>query len=145
MISDSCYLKKYNYVFSVVGDFLDGDQERTLNGEVGKPFAIHCPRHSKSHNVQYNWLYMQANVHQPLPSSNNYFVVTNGTLYFSVLRDQDIKFINDNGGILCQMQAFVKGSKSRSEYSHLIKLKKTLGSGGNETSSYVSLLNCKVL
>ena len=94
---------------------------------VGKTFALNCPKHAQSQRVTYNWYYKQASEQKPLPDSDNYFVANDGTLYFSILRDQDVNFINDNDGIFCEQRAEVKGSGNVTKQSYRIKIRKSGG------------------
>jgi hypothetical protein len=121
---------KQNYLFAVIGDFVEDktDPPRVVNVVVGRPFKLHCPSHALSQNVKYNWFYMEGDVRQTLPPDENYFIGKNGTLYFSVMHQKDIDFINDNGGILCQQLAEPKGAASQSKQS----IKLTLTSTGTE-------------
>ena len=91
---------------------------------------MHCPKHAPSQKVSYNWYYKQALDQKPLPDSNNSFVSDNGTLYFSILRDEDVKFINDNDGIFCEQRAEVKGSGIVAKQSYRITIVKEPASGG---------------
>ena len=114
--------------FLVVGDFLtDKDQDQTVVATVGKTFALNCPKHAHSQRVTYNWYYKQASEQKPLPDSDNYFVANNGTLYFSILRDQDVDFINGNDGIFCEQRAEVKGSGIVAKQSYRIKMSRAAG------------------
>jgi hypothetical protein len=96
---------------------------------VGRPFQLHCPKHALSQNVEYNWLYQDADILMTLPPDENYFVANDGTLYFSVMRDKDIKFINDNDGIFCRQLAQPKGTASHTKLSSRLILRKTMTEG----------------
>lgn len=115
------------------------DKPVTIKATVGKSFKIDCPKHGKSHNTMYNWYYKQANNPLPLPSSNNYFVTNKGELYFSVLRKEDIKFVNDNGGIYCYQHANPENSKIRATESQMIQLEEE-GTGSKSIYQVLSIL-----
>ena len=119
------------YLFAVLGKFEPySNPKQAIDAYVDHTFALHCPTHALSQNVRYNWYYKVADLRLSLPPSKNYFVTNNGTLYFSMLGDADIKFINDNGGILCEQLAEPDGSASQSRQSHRIVLTKKIRSGG---------------
>ena len=119
-------------LFAVVGKFQPyPSPPEPKVAYVDDTFSLHCPTHALSQKVRYYWFYESADRRLPLPPSKNYFVTNNGTLYFSMLGDADIKFINDNGGILCEQLAWPGGSVSQSiELSHRITLTKRTRSGG---------------
>jgi hypothetical protein len=91
--------------------------------------VLHCPAHFLSQNVLYFWKYQDGLSRALLPSSENYFVSNNGTLYFSILYQKNVDFINNNDGIFCEQEAEPKGAASLAKRSHRIKLN-PLGSEG---------------
>ncbi len=119
------------YLFAVVGKFQPySNPTEPRDAYVDDTFSLHCPTHALSQKVKYNWLYEGADRRHSLPPSKNYFVTNNGTLHFSMLGENDIKFINDNGGILCEQLAEPVGSVTQSRQSHRITLTKKIRSGG---------------
>ena len=101
-----------------------------MDVEVDKPYALHCPAHRTSKKVSYGWYYRKAGKLKDFPENNNSFVSNNGTLYFSILRNEEINYVNDNEGILCQQVGYVKGSATVAKNSHLIKFRAKASSGG---------------
>lgn len=102
---------------------------------------IDCPPHQESKRVTYRWWYDADGESLPLPSKEHYFVLQNGTLVFSILRDTDVDFIKNNNGIFCRISAKVGVDRTSRDSKKIVIVKTTTGNAIFSLGNIISTLS----
>jgi len=88
----------------VIGKFIKdpSSPHMKVNGTIGRPFLIPCPTSSYFYPKIFDWVYPSTgDMFAPLKQDGRVNVLSNGTLFFGYLLSEDVKKINNRGGILC--------------------------------------------
>lgn len=102
----SCY-----YFFIEKSKFLDGnkrsDNSITVPGTVGQPLTINCPEHTDGVGTSIVWGNLPEGEGIPtiykmgVPPFGDIFFGDQGQLIFQSLTPEEVKMINDAGGVSC--------------------------------------------
>ena len=90
---------------------------------VGTSFELPCPDRVPGASETIKWSVIVKNKAVDFSLSERVWVTSNGNLYFAYVVEKDIDFINDNGGIRCNLGSTLMAGRPF-EGSNLIKLVK---------------------
>ena len=78
------------------------DKGMVRNITIGQPFELKCPPHTDGNGMDYRWATPPLNFLNPgTPNERVFLSDHDGTLYFSYITANDVKEINQIGGLSC--------------------------------------------
>ena len=110
-----------------MGKFFSKDTQ-SLNVVIGQQFQIECPEHGLTQHAGYKWggsddvTGTWFFIDRP-----NVLVLSDGTLFFSHIKQDDVDYIAQKGGISCLLEAADNNNDIRFEQSAAFELNVTGG------------------
>ena len=126
-----------------MGKFLE-KPKKTVNVVLGRPFEIKCPAHGFTQNAGYKWGGTSKITGTWFVQDRpNMLVLEDGRLFFSHVTMEDVKYIEQKGGIGCLLEAS-HDEDVKLEQSGLFELNVIGGTNTYEHSQWIDFIIDKI-